>query len=91
MDKLVVLIDGSSSMVFGDKFLLAKRLAAAFCVVGLYGGERTSVYACHSHGKAPDLVGPMLGRPALRRALAFLENLSGGGPRAPNPCNSKAP
>lgn len=76
---VVVLIDGSSSMLFGDKFLLARRLAAAFCVVGLYGGERTSVYACHAHGKAPELVGPMLGRPALRRALAFLENLSGGG------------
>lgn len=76
---VVVLVDGSSSMLFGDKFLLAKRLAAAFSVVGLYGGERTSVFACHSHGKAPEQVGPMLGRPALRRALSFLENLSGGG------------
>jgi uncharacterized protein (DUF58 family) len=76
---VVVLIDGSSSMLFGDKFVMAKRLAAAFSVVALYGGERTSVYACHAHGKAPELLGPMLGRPALRRALAFLENLSGGG------------
>ena len=76
---VVVIIDGSSSMLFSDKFALAKRLAAAFCVVGLYGGERTSLYACHSHGQTPVLLGPMLGRPALRRALAFLESLEGGG------------
>jgi uncharacterized protein (DUF58 family) len=76
---VVVLIDGSTSMVFADKFLMAKRLAAAFCIVGLYGGERTSVYACHAHGQAPQFLAPMLGRPALRRALQFLENLEGGG------------
>lgn len=76
---VVVLIDGSSSMVFSDKFLVAKQLAAAFGVVGLYGGERTSIYACHSHGKAPELLGPLLGRPALRRVLRFLEELDGGG------------
>lgn len=76
---VVVLIDGSTSMVFGDKFMMAKRLAAALCIVGLYGGERTSVYACHSHGRAPEFLPPMLGRPALRRALQFIENLEGGG------------
>src|SRR5690606_26382394 len=76
---VVVLVDGSSSMMFGDKFLLAKRLAAAFGVVGLYGGERTSIYACHSQGAAPALIGPLLGRPALHRVLRFLEELDGGG------------
>lgn len=76
---VVILVDGSSSMIFGDKFLLARRLAAAFGVVGLYGGERTSIYACQLAGSAPALVGPLLGRPALRRVLRFVEDLQGGG------------
>ena len=76
---VVVLIDGSSSMIFNNKFQLAKQIAAAFSVMALYGGERTSLYACHSQGQPPAKLGPLLGRPALRRVLAFLENLSGGG------------
>ena len=76
---VVVILDGSSSMLFNNKFLLAKRVAAALAVVTLYGGERTSVYACGMHGQAPAMLGPLLGRPALRRVLKFLEDLSGGG------------
>lgn len=76
---VVLLIDGSSSMMFRQKFELAKQLAAALAVVTLYGGERASLFACHAGDKAPAKLGPLSGRPAMRRVLPFLERLSGGG------------
>ncbi len=76
---VVLLIDGSSSMLFADKLLAARRLAAAFAVATLYGGERLSLYAGASSTGVPEAIGPLQGRPAMRRSLAFLERLTGGG------------
>ena len=41
---VAILVDGSSSMVFDDKLHRAKQLAAAFGLMGLFGGERVTVW-----------------------------------------------
>lgn len=64
---LLILVDASRSMAFEGKMALAKRLAAAFTVCGLFGGERVSV---HAPGAGELVVPPCRGRQALRRALA---------------------
>ena len=42
---VAILVDASSSMLFGDKLDRARQLAAAFGVLGLLGRERVSVAA----------------------------------------------
>lgn len=76
---VVVIVDASSSMLFGDKFLRAKQLAAAFGVMGLRNIERVSVYGCHTPGREPALLPPCTGRVNRRRLFEFLEKLEGGG------------
>jgi uncharacterized protein (DUF58 family) len=75
-----ILVDSSSSMLFEDKLLLAKRLAAAFGMMGLLNMERVSAYSCHQPGQAPEFLPPATGRMNLRRLFAFLEGVEGGGP-----------
>jgi len=76
---VVILIDGSTSMLFEDKFERAKQLAAAFGIMGLLGRERVSVY-CHGDEAAPpQRLAPTRGRARMTRLFAFVEGLEGGG------------
>ena len=76
---VMLLVDGSRSMQFEGKFDLARRLAAAFGVMALTGGERVSAYGCSDRSEKVALLPPCRGRSSLRKLLSFLEGLSGGG------------
>jgi uncharacterized protein (DUF58 family) len=72
---VVILLDASASMQFGQKFTRAKQLAAAFAIMGLMNVEKVSLYACQHVGKTPLFVPPCTGRISLRRILDFLEEI----------------
>jgi uncharacterized protein (DUF58 family) len=75
---LVLLVDASASMDFGDKLLRCKQLAAAFAVMGLLTGERVSVHAANRRGS--DLAcPPRRGRRSMRELFRFLEAIEPGG------------
>lgn len=76
---IVLLIDASTSMLFEDKMLRAKQLAAAFGIMGLQNIERVSAYAIHSQQGQPWTLPPGIGRTRVRKLLKFLEALEGGG------------
>uniref|UniRef100_A0A7C2NWI8 DUF58 domain-containing protein n=1 Tax=Schlesneria paludicola TaxID=360056 RepID=A0A7C2NWI8_9PLAN len=76
---VVVLVDASASMQFGQKFLRARQLAAAFAIMGLMNVEKVSLHVCQHQGQAPLLLPPCTGRTSLRRVLEFLEDIPTGG------------
>ena len=76
---VVIMVDASSSMLFEDKLLRARQLAAAFGIMGLLNVERVSVYAIHQREGQPWMLPPGTGRPRIRQLLTFLESIEGGG------------
>jgi uncharacterized protein (DUF58 family) len=72
-----VIIDGSNSMLFEEKFETARRLAAAFGVIGLRGQEKVSVTLVGA--AAPRRLQPSTGRTSQRKLFAFLESCAAGG------------
>ncbi|REJ71627.1 MAG: DUF58 domain-containing protein, partial [Planctomycetota bacterium] len=76
---VVILLDASQSMLFEEKFDLARQAAAALGVMGLMNVERVSVYSCASLQSEPVIMPPVTGRASLQRFLKFLEGLAGGG------------
>jgi Mg-chelatase subunit ChlD len=76
---VVVLVDASTSMLFDDKLLRARQLAAAFGIMGLLNVERVSAYAIHSRQGQPWMLPPGSGRTRIRQLLGFLEQVEGGG------------
>ena len=76
---VVLLIDASTSMLFEDKMLRAKQLAAAFGIMGLQNVERVSAYAIHARQDQPWMLPPGAGRTRIRKLLKFLEDVEGGG------------
>src|SRR4029434_932247 len=75
---VVILIDASNSMLFEEKFELARRLAAGFAVLGLRNQEKVSVYALRTAG-APPRLAPCTGRASQAKTFAFIESIEGGG------------
>lgn len=76
---VVILVDASTSMLFDDKLLKARQLAAAFGIMGLMSVERVSVYAIHQQQGKPWMLPPGTGRIRIRKLLQFLESVEGGG------------
>jgi uncharacterized protein (DUF58 family) len=76
---VVVLVDGSNSMMIEGKFELAKTLAASFGLMGLMGGERVSVYGFTEPDKEPASLPPTSGRPSRHKLLRFVETLKASG------------
>ncbi|APZ96326.1 DUF58 domain-containing protein [Fuerstiella marisgermanici] len=76
---VVIMVDASSSMLFDDKLLKARQLAAAFGIMGLLNVERVSVYAVHQQEGQPWMLPPGAGRTRIRKLLQFLDNIEGGG------------
>ena len=76
---VVLLVDASTSMLFEDKLLRAKQVAAAMGIMGLHNVERVSVYAMHSQTDRPWMLPPGTGRTRVRKLLKFLEQVDGGG------------
>ena len=74
---IALLVDASTSMTFEDKLPLARRLAAAFGVIGLRGSEKVS--ACALGGPSAGRLAPCSGRASARKLFAFLEGIEGGG------------
>ena len=74
-----LLVDASTSMTFDGKLTLAQRLAAAIGVVGLRGSEKVS--ACALGDSSAVRLAPCSGRASVRKLLAFLEAINGGGER----------
>jgi len=70
---LVLLVDTSTSMHFAGKLDRAKELAAAFAVMGRYGGDRVSVWA-------PAVVSQATrGRAGMRRCLDAIAGIAPAG------------
>ena len=76
---VVIMVDASSSMLFEDKLLKARQMAAAFGIMGLLNTERVSVYAIHQQEGQPWMLPPGSGRQRIRQLLSFLEKIEGGG------------
>lgn len=76
---IVILVDASTSMMFENKLLRARQLAAAFAVMGLLGDERVSIYGANHTGEAPRRMPSRSGRANMRRAFDFLEAMESGG------------
>jgi uncharacterized protein (DUF58 family) len=76
---VVILVDASASMQFGDKFLRARQLAACFAVMGLMNIEKVSIFACQHAGKTPLILSPCTGRISMKRVFKFLEEIPPGG------------
>jgi uncharacterized protein (DUF58 family) len=76
---VVVLVDASASMQFGDKFERARQLAACFAVMGLMNIEKVSVFACQHAGQTPLILPPCTGRISMKRIFKFLEEIPPGG------------
>lgn len=76
---VVIIVDASSSMMFENKFQLARQLATAMGIMAIMNQERLSIYGCHMQGANPFQLPPCSGRTSLQRLLAFMENLDGGG------------
>ena len=76
---IALLVDASTSMTFEGKITLAQQLAAALGVVGLRGSEKVS--ACVLGGSSAVRLAPCSGRASVRKLLAFLEGIEGGGER----------
>jgi len=76
---VMLLIDASSSMLFEDKLLRARQLAAAFGMMSLLNMERVSAWAGRRTGEPMKFLPPCSGRISLRRLFDFLEGLEGGG------------
>lgn len=76
---VVALIDASASMHFEGKLDKARQLAAAFSVMGLFAGERVSVYAFNQARSSLRFTGPHRGRTSMRKIFSFIEGLEPGG------------
>ncbi|MBL8815056.1 MAG: DUF58 domain-containing protein [Planctomyces sp.] len=76
---VVLIIDASTSMLFENKLLRARQLAAAFGIMGLLNVERVSAYAVHQKQGEQWILPPGSGRQKIRPLLTFLEQIGGGG------------
>ena len=76
---VAIFVDASTSMAFEGKLDLARRLAASFGVMGLFGGERVSVYGLNQTGVQPGSLPGRSGRSSMGELFRFLESLEGGG------------
>ena len=76
---VVSIVDASSSMQFGGKFEKAKKLAAAFGLMGLMNVERVSSFVCNHAGREPLFLPPCTGRVNRRRLFDFLDEIEGAG------------
>ncbi len=76
---VVLIVDASTSMMFDDKLLRARQLAAALGIMGLLSVERVSVFVGHQVADQSFMLPPGTGRPRVRRLLEFLEKTEGGG------------
>ncbi|MAT14208.1 MAG: DUF58 domain-containing protein [Planctomyces sp.] len=79
---VVIIVDASSSMMFENKFELARQIASALGIMAIMNLERLSIYGCHTQGANPFLLPPCSGRTSLQRLLSFMEGLAGGGDQA---------
>jgi uncharacterized protein (DUF58 family) len=77
---VAIIVDGSNSMLFEDKYVLARRVATALGVVGLRGHEKVSVTVVGNGGA--QRLQPTSGRTSMRKLFAFMEGLESGGERA---------
>lgn len=76
---VVILLDGSSSMISGGKFQLAQQVAAACGLMGLMNFERVSLYASHQESEDPIFLPPCTGRASRSKLFSFIEILEAGG------------
>jgi uncharacterized protein (DUF58 family) len=74
---VAIILDASNSMLFEEKFSVARRIAAALGVVGLRGNEKVSVTIVGE--KSPTRLQPSSGRASMRKVFAFLEGCEPGG------------
>jgi uncharacterized protein (DUF58 family) len=74
---VAIIIDGSNSMLFEEKFETARKVATAFGVVGLRGQEKVSVTLVG--GPQVRRLQPSSGRTSQRKLFAFLEGCEAGG------------
>lgn len=74
---VAVLVDGSNSMLFENKYAVVRNLAAAFGVVALAGLEKLSVTVLG--GPTPSRLAPCRGRASRAKLFGFLERVEPGG------------
>lgn len=76
---VVLILDGSTSMEFEEKFTRAKQLTGAFALMGLMNQERVSIYCVKQEGERPIQSPVVRGKGSARRLFQFIEELETGG------------
>ena len=76
---VTVLVDASASMGFEGKLDLARRIGAAYAVMGLVGRERVSVYSFNAAGQSPPRLPPCTRRANMARLFSHVEGIQSGG------------
>lgn len=77
---VAIVLDASNSMLFEEKFAVARKLATAFGIIGLRGQEKVSVTVVG--GAGVQRLRPSSGRMSQRKIFAFLEGIEPGGETA---------
>ena len=76
---VLLIVDASASMAFEGKFDMARRMAAAFGIMALFGGHRLSVCVVGQENGAVTRLPPCHGRAQMKSMLRFMEDAKGGG------------
>ena len=77
---IVIILDASKSMAFDGKFEMARKLAAALSMIGLYSNEKVSLYLLQdTERNLPENISPCSGRFHRKEFFRFLENAECGG------------
>lgn len=76
---LVILIDASESMDFNGKLERAKQIATAFCVMGLWGNEKVSIWVFNSKEDKLACKSPSRGRGKFAELSSFISEIEVGG------------
>ena len=77
---VVIIVDASNSMKFDGKFDLARKLAAALSLTGLFSNEKVSLYLLQDENlNIPANISPCSGRFHRNQFFNFLESAKCGG------------
>ena len=77
---IVIFVDASASMKFDGKFDMARNIASALSMIGLYSNEKVSLYLLQDETMTfPESINPCSGRFHRKEFFRVLDNAAPGG------------